>query len=81
MGFLGELVHPFRRSEEGSPAAATWKGWGMSRHVIKHQELPDESERFLEIDDDVKQLLRRGFEAWPRLKRCYEFFGPPELLR
>ena len=27
------------------------------------KELPDETERFLEIDEDVKALLRRGFEA------------------
>ncbi|CAE7938456.1 ODA11 [Symbiodinium necroappetens] len=42
--------------------------WDFLENLFIHseevkKELPDESERFLEIDDDVKQLLRRGFEA------------------
>lgn len=35
---------------------------GSSPQEVK-KELPDETERFLEIDDDVQALLRKGFEA------------------
>ncbi len=36
------------------------------------KELPDETERFLEIDEDVKALLRRGFEARFAKQFCCE---------
>ena len=87
--FLENLfIHSEEVKKDRLPLPEFLEGWGswvkrwrMSRDVIIIQELPDESERFLEIDDDVKQLLRRGFEAWLRLRRCYEVMCTPQCLR
>jgi hypothetical protein len=48
-----------------NPIQFFWLLWFQPRHHLQEvkKELPDETERFLEIDEDVKALLRRGFEA------------------
>ncbi|CAL1157217.1 unnamed protein product [Cladocopium goreaui] len=55
-------------SETSTLLSEVIRTWVFLENLFIHseevkKELPDETERFLEIDEDVKALLRRGFEA------------------
>ncbi|CAJ1331853.1 unnamed protein product [Effrenium voratum] len=55
-------------SETSTLLSEVIRTWVFLENLFIHseevkKELPDETERFLEIDDDVQALLRKGFEA------------------